>query len=415
MPNSCDSPERPFSNFLQDKFMKSIRLYTIVAIISLFICSAEAFGQQPKTAQELAQQAATQFSTLNYDGALQSASTCLQLFPQASGCYGIRGYVFLEKKEFAAALADFNKAIELVPGEARYFAGRGDVYLKQERLAEALADYNKAISLDARLADAYLGRSQTYCNSDKLDLAAADEKKVLELGGKIYKNCVAMRESEARRVAMVQAYLASEAYKLGVAEFSKGNKAKAVESFTKAISHQPTEFQAYFYRGMALFDLDKFDEAAADFKRVAELNSKLPELYYYRGALAIKKNDRDTAITELSKAIELNAQFVQALNVRGMTYVDKGQPAQAVADFTKVLTLQPSGETLYRRGHAYFTMRDFDNAILDMNKLIEANPKVAEPYNIRAASYCQLGKKDLAQADEKKVQELGGKVESPCR
>lgn len=28
-----------------------------------------------------------------------------------------------------------------------------------------------------------------------------------------------------------------------------------------------------------------------------------------------------------------------------------------------------------------------------MNKLIEANPKVAEPYYVRAASYCQLGKR----------------------
>lgn len=83
-----------------------------------------------------------------------------------------------------------------------------------------MVDYNKAISLDAKSDDAYLGRSQTYCQSGKLDLAAADEQKVIELGGKVYKTCAAFQKDEAARTAMGPD-LESEAYKLGVAEFSK--------------------------------------------------------------------------------------------------------------------------------------------------------------------------------------------------
>ncbi len=42
-------------------------------------------------------------------------------------------------------------------------------------------------------------------------------------------------------------------------------------------------------------------------------------------------------------------------------------------------------------------------------------PRVIESYQLRAETYCKLGKKQEARADEQEVIKLGGKVDSPCK
>lgn len=393
--------------------MKLSRL--ICATTTLLMIPLAAFSQTPTTAQGWYTQGLQQLEQQQYDGALKSFSECVKLEPRADGCYSNRAAAHRMKEANKEAIADVNKAIELAPKKGGHYIVRASIYFDLDRFDDAISDYNQAISLDATLAWAYSGRAQAHCKKNNLALAAADEKKVVELGSKVNKTCAEIKQNEAKREELIEAYQAGEYYKAGTAAYAKGDFELARISFSKVIALKPKDFQPYLYRGLSYLQLTKITEARADFDKVYELAPKLPDLYFYRGLIAHKQNNLDQAITEMGKAIELNPKYVEALNARGALFFEKKQFAQAATDYTKSLELKPTGDTLYNRGIAYFQGQNFEGAILDMTQLIQANSKTVQPYLVRAASYCKAGKKDLAKADEKKIIELGGKVETSCQ
>jgi tetratricopeptide (TPR) repeat protein len=64
----------------------------------------------------------------------------------------------------------------------------------------------------------------------------------------------------------------------------------------------------------------------------------------------------------------------------------------------------------YRMGTAYLQKRDFEQAVLLLNKSIEINPKYAEAYVSRGKGYYFRGEYDKSWEDIKKAQNLGYKI-----
>src|SRR5262249_16031743 len=69
--------------------------------------------------------------------------------------YHQRGLVFLARKDFAKALADFDRAIEINRHFPEAHINRGLVRSALGHLNDALTDYDCAIALDPNLAEAY--------------------------------------------------------------------------------------------------------------------------------------------------------------------------------------------------------------------------------------------------------------------
>jgi Flp pilus assembly protein TadD len=53
-----------------------------------------------------------------------------------------------------------------------------------------------------------------------------------------------------------------------------GDLVGAIDDFTKVIELDPKNSQAYYYRGLAFFDLNKMNEAELDFIKASELGDK---------------------------------------------------------------------------------------------------------------------------------------------
>jgi len=64
----------------------------------------------------------------------------------------------------------------------------------------------------------------------------------------------------------------------------------------------------------------------------------------------------------------------------------------------------------YRMGAAYLQKRDFEQALLLLNKSLEINPKYAEAYVSRGRGYYFRGEYDKSWEDIKKAQDLGYKI-----
>lgn len=139
--------------------------------------------------------------------------------------------------------------------------------------------------------------------------------------------------------------------------------------------------------------------------------------YVKRGLSFERKGDLDRAIKDYSQAIKLAPDDPDGYNNRGLALLDKRKFDEAIVDFTKLISLRPQEAKCYfNRGLAYLEKGVFDSAIQDFTQAISLNPQLSRPYLGRAQAYRKLGKTELADADERKSEELGWQVaESKCK
>ncbi len=90
---------------------------------------------------------------------------------------------------------------------------------------------------------------------------------------------------------------------------------------------------------------------------------------------------------------------------------DVAMQDEAITELNKAIEMNPKhAEAYYNRGIAYYNKGQHDKAIADYNKAIEINPKHIGAYNNRAVVYYYKGEHDKAWEDVHKAQSLGHQV-----
>ena len=82
----------------------------------------------------------------------------------------------------ANVLMDLSAAIRQAPHNSYLHYNRGNVYIKRKDYKRAIADYTQAIALDPRLAEAFYNRGLALIDSGKTDEGISDLSKAGELG-----------------------------------------------------------------------------------------------------------------------------------------------------------------------------------------------------------------------------------------
>jgi tetratricopeptide (TPR) repeat protein len=96
---------------------------------------------------------------------------------------------------------------------------------------------------------------------------------------------------------------------------------------------------------------------------------------------------------------------------KGIEYYKKQMYGEAVTELGKVIQINPrNAEAYYCRGLAYAKKGDFDQAISDYSKLLELDPNDASAYNNRAIVYFLKNEYDKSWEDVHKTEALGGHV-----
>jgi hypothetical protein len=92
---------------------------------------------------------------------------------------------------------------------------------------------------------------------------------------------------------------------------------------------------------------------------------------------------------------------------RGIAYARKGQNDQALADFNEALKLKPDNvDARFRRGGTLAQMKNYKDAVTDMDAVIMADEKNAAAYRVRGMSHNFLGQANEGAADNDKACEL---------
>jgi tetratricopeptide (TPR) repeat protein len=211
--------------------------------------------------------------------------------------------------------------------------------------------------------------------------------------------------------------------KQAVDALNKGDFNNAIAMCNKAISLNPKDSPAYFYRGSAYAyraesnrTIADYGKAIADCNQVIQLDPKNPIAYNHRGIIYAKKGDQKKAIADFTEALLLNPKFYPAYDNRGNVYSDERNYGKALADYDEAIRLNPRDFASYNdRGMLYTSKRDYGNALRDFNQALRLDPKNPTVYYNRGCVYDHKGAYDNAIADNSEAIRLNPRTAAERR
>jgi len=117
---------------------------------------------------------------------------------------------------------------------------------------------------------------------------------------------------------------------------------EAVDEFDATLRLRPEEVKARYYRGIVFEKMQRYDEALADFREVANGDSDDAHRAMNNvGALLVKLGDHDQACRQFERVLEIDPRHVQALyNLASVSY-EMGRFDEALTYFERYAAVRP--------------------------------------------------------------------------
>lgn len=153
-------------------------------------------------------------------------------------------------------------------------------------------------------------------------------------------------------------------------------------------------------RGAARAQLERVDEAIADFRQMAQLGYRVHEAQASIGGLEFRRQNLAAAEQGYRDALKANPSYALALAGLGHTLIALGRASEAVGQFDRAIT---SGDTEagthLGRGSALLATGDPDSAIRSFGEAIRIAPNLAAARYQRAQALSDRGNTAQALAD----------------
>lgn len=347
-----------------------------------------------------------------------------------ASAYSNRGSTYAEIKQFELAIKDFDEAIRLSPKDAGNHVNRALALEKAGRTQEALSDFQRALELSpppGLSATASQGVKRLGATTPSKSSPSFFNEAELCSGSDpdlVISSCTLVIGNDAYPVKDRALALVNR----GTAWSKKGDLAKAIDDYTRAIELEPGFALAHANRG-AMYAGQKDDERAlAEFQKAIELDSKYAYAYASRGEILERRGHRDAANADYELALSLKPSAVAAsIATEGRqrlidTAKRVGDEEAADCDSSdvdrvmrgcskiienKTLTAQMRSAALMKRGLIYMRGNDLPHASADLDAIIALNPAHAQAYGLRGYIRFAQGAHDAAVADLTRSVELG--------
>jgi tetratricopeptide (TPR) repeat protein len=237
------------------------------------------------------------------------------------------GEALLDTGDAPKAEKVFEAALALDAKSAAAELGLAEALLKQNRLPDADPHFRKAAELDAHYRDGLLQLAQAYEDAHQPGQAmpiyqqfphdpGAQEhlgQLMLQTGNAAeavqrLESAVAQSPTTANRVALAEAYLKAK------------QPDKALPLIEDALRATPDDFALVMTHGRILRDQRKFDPAAKDFVRAAQLQPQNWEAWSELAGVLVLMNNYPGAITALDRIRALHAEKPGHIFLRALVF-----------------------------------------------------------------------------------------------
>ena len=188
---------------------------------------------------------------------------------------------------------------------------------------------------------------------------------------------------------------------LGRAYAETGDRAKAEESFRRALAVHPMHVDAHMNLGMLYYDAGRYHEAADAFLAAAEGAPRFAGAWNNWGNALRQAGRPEEAVEAIRQAIRLDPGYAGAHNNLGYTLASLGRHEEAEAAYREAIRLEPQSV------HSWANLADL---LPRMGKPGEAVELMNEAARLHQGNEAVRWKRDqvMAAADEMAAQRGGG-------
>src|SRR5690606_8820753 len=175
--------------------------------------------------------------------------------------------------------------------------------------------------------------------------------------------------------------------------------------YTQVIELEPTNLDAYFYRGLANQNLGHFQTAILDYTKVIFYKPDA-DTYYNRGNSRFSLEDYEGAKNDYTKALDLNKNLFDAIYNLGLVKFYLGEYKEAISEFDKILKEFPRDAKSYnQKAMAYMELKNYEEAFKNFALNILLNPD-SNAYSSRGFALLTINYYKEAQTDFYKAIQL---------
>jgi tetratricopeptide (TPR) repeat protein len=334
--------------------------------------------------------------------------------------YGNKGYAYLQLKLYPLAIENFDKAIDMDPNNAQYVFAKAKTYVIKSKWDEALKFLNKSIELDSTnfqfynykggvylaLKDfnkaiynytlsikcdssayySYLSRAEAYYSDENMDSSCIDYYKALDLMGENEKHEIETVKSMTDKFC--DSSIADYYFQRGIAFYNLNKFDESVSFHNKGLAKFPNNPFLFKFKGNSLLASENFTEAIEsfnktislvteeDFKKMSEHTSKdVNKTNYFISTyfmlcdayISLGKTDSAYRYIILLEDLISNVEPREGLfdmmsilsNKKGIYYILKNENGKALENFDRSIEDNPNNlGALYNRAFYYYSQNN---------------------------------------------------------
>lgn len=224
----------------------------------------------------------------------------------------------------------------------------------------------------------------------------------------------------------------------GRIELSHQDYGRAMRTFSRVITLDEANYEAWYYRGLTKYYQNDYAGAGNDLDRAAELNPAVAQiflirgivrdiqgnyfgaledftsglaidpnsasLYLGRGTTRLRLNNFTLAIKDFNEAIRINERMTPAFINRGVARARMLDNEGAFHDFNQAILLNPFlAEAHYRKGLLYYETGKYQDALVAFGEAVQRDSANPQQYYVRALTWYEMGRKDSCLNDLTRV------------
>jgi TolA-binding protein len=269
-----------------------------------------------------------------------------------------------------------------VQADCAYYIGICAIHLNQNNADELMEKFVKDYPTSSKQNQAYIEVAQYYFEQGKFPQA-------LQYFDKVDESALTYEETE------------KFTFQKGYAYFTAGNKKEATNYFNKVVNSKEYGSQAKYYLGFMAYEGDDYKEANKYFQQVEGEEKYSEKLSYFKADMHFKLGEFQKAIDAGIAAMpKSNASEKSELNkIIGESYFNLQQYDKALPYLSayKGKKGKWNNTDFYQLGYTFYQQKDYENAILQFNKIIDGNDFVAQNgYYHLGECYFKTNKKQQA-------------------
>lgn len=321
------------------------RIYYILILLPLMVTAtvqAQSAKQYFKAGEDFAK-------ANNYADAISQYTKAVELDPDYEKAYIQRANAYSRTGEYQLAAEDYDRAIVFDQKDAALYYLSGNEWYLHGNNQFALGRVTAAINMKNNFLEAYQVRLAVYMRMGEYELALEDGQK-----------CLKLEEDERSYYDLAQVYEKMEMYN------------EAEMAYQESIKQNRRVVTTHYSYAQLLFQREKFEAAANELAQVLQMDPRHLEGILLQSQVLSAQGNYLKASETLSMASVQYDKEPLIYIYRGDINNKMNQPGYAIIDYTKAIELDPeNAETYYKRGAAYEAIREYENALIDYEKLLE--------------------------------------------